>query len=312
MQGNQMLNRNLAALIVLAPLLAGTLLVTGFVGIAGTWFGSDTPRSDSARSLEDALPIQIAGTTPELVNASAKAVAVRDFQIEIADETLARVIQIDIEDLDVGEDCFVKLHVKNGSSASLLATLAQPSCACAAFQAGGDLRPGTEDVWTVRVRRTGLSTATSVGIQIPHHNAGALAEGDLVEGALVIALKVAEKMSRRLFAWTSEDEVAGTGVKICVLAVSDSDEAPASINAEHYTGLVSSIRFTPPRQLRSGDLSGDWVWYSESEPLPQRTQTQQRLVVKGDGWRAVRLSGQVWDNELLERINLKEESNHVE
>lgn len=227
---------------------------------------------------------------PEFINASASGIAVRDFRLFVTDESLANGLRIEVNDLGSGEDCLLRLQVTNETATPLRATLARASCACADFRADGDLPSHAEAEWSIRVRRSGMSPVTAAGIQIPH--------GD--GGAVLLSLRVAEKISRRLFVWTVANEKHDApmdgpqpDLRVCVLAASDSGVVPILSGCVEDAVDAARVGFAAPRLVRSGTNCGDWIWYSESGVQFKSGESDRSIVVSADGWRAVRVAARV-------------------
>jgi hypothetical protein len=253
------------------------------------WSGSASRKSAVNPLVSDQLGSSgnsRAASGQDMVNAGASGVAVRDIQLVVSEQSLVDGLRIEVADLGIGEDCLLQLHVKNEARTPLRATLARSSCACADFQAPRDLPADAEDTWSIRIRRAAMTPTTTAGIQIPHGK----------DGAVLLALRVSEKISRRLFAWTVADDTSkavsdGTDlrVRICALAASDSDVEPLPIGWSESSKVATPIRFSSIRLVRSGEECGDWIWYFESEMSHTWSAPYRPFVVGAEGWRAVRV-----------------------
>ena len=125
-----------------------------------------------------------------------------------------------------------------------------------------------------------MSPVTAAGIQIPH--------GD--GGAVLLSLRVAEKISRRLFVWTVANEKHDApmdgpqpDLRVCVLAASDSGVVPILSGCVEDAVDAPRVGFAAPRLVRSGTNCGDWIWYSESGVQFKSGESDRSIVVSADG-----------------------------
>jgi hypothetical protein len=198
----------------------------------------------------------------------------RELHISLADSDLASGVLRFLDPVPAGCELEVTIHVRNSSDATIMSDSARPSCSCTEFT-GTRVAPGQAGDWRVIVRTAGMVHRVRATVVIP---AGA--------GAFPLTLEAELGKQHVLYAWKAGPGESERSIRLVVLAVGDSPDAPSRIRGRAEWDFASGVAVdgsTPNALVPSGELA-QWTWQSDLELEIPPDARSGIFVVTCPGW----------------------------